>query len=947
MCFNRQVPTISLILLTHATVPHLAAFAHCCKHFPLFTRIPVYATTPVINLGRTLLQDIYSSTPRAATVIPQKSLAEASYAVSPSHGAISPILLQAPTPEEITKYFSLIHPLKYSQPHQPLSSPFSPPLNGLTITAYNSGHSLGGTIWHIQHSLESVVYAVDWNQIRENVYAGAAWLGGPGGGGTEVIEQLRKPTALVCSSKGGGRVAPSGPKTKRDEQLMEHVRLCVSRGGTALIPVDTSARVLELAYLLEHEWRVDADKEGSVLKTAKLFLATRNSSSTMRYARSMLEWMDESIVREFEQVADVRRASGADPNKKAGPFDFRYMRLLERKAQIEKALGLKTEDGDPIPKVILASDSSVEWGFSNQILRGIAKDSRNLVILTEKPRLAVPEKPSLARTLWTWYKERRDGASTDPTPSGDTVEQIYGGGRPLNISIEKRVTLDNSELAIYQQWLATQRQLHSTLQTGGTTALEASVADVDDASSVSSSSSEESDTTQQGKALNISLAQASRKKILLTDEDLGINVLTKKRWVHDFQLEGRRGKDRMFPVRTKRIRNDDFGDMIRPDEFLRAEEKEDDGNESDTLTPAMQSTGRDGLGKKRHWDDLGAIPGRRLGGRRPPLQRGVSAEAEEERDDIDDVEDEEEDEVRGPGKLLVREDVCTVNLRIAYVDFEGLHDMRALHMLIPLIQPRKLILVAGNEEETLALQSECKKLLVSGGVDAKEADVFAPQAMEMIDASVDTNAWVVKLSDDLVKKLKWQQVQGLSIVTVAGQLLSQIQESVGDSRTSGDENDDEKQNGIAYKRQKTEERETPGSSAYTTTAAPPVAEPSSTALVTRNSLYSSPGLPTLALPTTQQVTSLARTAAAPLHVGDLRLADLRRQLQAANHVAEFKGEGTLVVDGTVAVRKTGTGQIEVESISLPTDGGAGARSGGTFYAVRKMIYGGLAVVAGA
>src|SRR5207249_2255622 len=162
---------------------------------------PIYATTPVISLGRTLLQDLYASTPLAATIIPESSLSESSYSYSStfSRNSNSHFLLQPPTVEDIASYFSLIHPLKFSQPHQPLPSPFSPPLNGLTVTAYNAGHTLGGTIWHIQHGMESIVYAVDWNQARENILSGAAWLGGAGGRGTEVIEQLRKPTAMVCS----------------------------------------------------------------------------------------------------------------------------------------------------------------------------------------------------------------------------------------------------------------------------------------------------------------------------------------------------------------------------------------------------------------------------------------------------------------------------------------------------------------------------------------------------------------------------------------------------------------------------------------------------------------------------------------------------------------------------------------------------------------------------
>ena len=764
--------------------------------------------------------------------------------------------------------------------------------------------------------------------------AGAAWLGGPGGGGAEVIEQLRKPTALICSSKGGAKITGTGPKAKRDEYLMELIKLSVSRGGTALIPVDSSARVLELAYLLEHEWRADVERDGSVLRRARLFLAGRNLSSTMRYARSMLEWMDESIVREFEQVADVRRANGPEPVSKAkyGPFDFRYMRLLENKAQVDKALTLKTVDGDPVPKVILASDTSLDWGFSKQVFQGIVKDSRNVVILTQKPNLASSERPSLGRTLWTWYNERRDGASTDQTSSGATLEQAYAGGRQLTVQDEKRVPLGSSELSVYQQWLATQRQLHSTLQTGGATSLEASAVDVDDASSESSSSSDETETAQQGKALNASAAQASRKKVVLTDADLGINILVKKRGIHDFDVVGRKGKDRMFPLHIRKVRNDDFGEMIRPEDFLRAEEREEDGNEGDTAMGGVETHG-EGLGKKRKWDSIGAGPAKR--GKRPHANRGLFAEVEEERDEIEDVEEAEEEQFVGPSKLSTTEETFIVNIRIAYIDFEGLHDKRALHMLIPLIQPRKLILVAGNEEETLALQAECKKLLSSGtgteSSEGKSTDVFAPNVMEVVNASVDTNAWLVKLADELVAKLKWQQVRGLGIVTVTGQLQSQL---VGNMNGDGSPQERQKEDD-PNKRQKTEERDTNSQSA---------------ALITANGGDSGFGvnkaLPTLA-PPAAQVSSVSRIAAAPLHVGELRLADLRRQLQGENHVAEFKGEGTLVVDGTVAVRKTGSGRIEVESIGLPTDGGAGAKSGGTFYAVRKMIYSGLAVVAGA
>ncbi|KAI8627109.1 beta-lactamase-like protein [Xylariaceae sp. FL1651] len=903
---EKQVPTLSLILLTHATTEHIAAFAHCCKHFPLFTRIPVYATTPIIGLGRTLLQDLYASTPAAATTIPSSALDEVSYS---NHDASSGFLLQAPSPEEIATYFSLVHPLKYSQPHQPLGSPFSPPLNGLTITAYNSGHTLGGTIWHIQHGLESIVYAVDWNQGRENVFAGAAWLGGAGGGGAEVIEQLRKPTALVCSSRGGEKPSLPGGRSKRDEQLLDKVRSCVAKGGTVLIPTDSSARVLELAYLLEHAWRADSSSGESQLKSAKLYLAGRNVHSVMRYARSMLEWMDDSIVREFETVADGSKrvngtADGAKQGKESGPFDFRFLRLLDRRGQVDKVITSESDSNSPVGKVIIASDASLEWGFSKMVLKQLAQDPTSMVILTEYPSLTSASHPSLAKTLWAWWKDRQENAHEGEDNGGVSLD--------LDFTDVQKQALEGNDLARYQQWLAQQRQLQTTLQSGGVATLETS-GDVADDASESESESEDSEDEQQGRALNAAttLGQVGRKKAALTDEDLGVNILLKKKGVYDFDVRNKKGRDRMFPHPVRRKRNDEYGELIRPEDFLRAEEREDgDGVDMDQLG---KGDSRDNLGKKRKWDESAAAnknQGSNIN-KRPALVRNPTDELElavpddSIDDELDAIPDDPDDMINGPSKLIVTTERITAKLQVDFVDFSGIHDKRSLHMLLPLIQPRKLILIGGNKEDTMALASDCKKLIAEGSFD-----IYTPTIGVTVDASVDTNAWVVKLAPALVKQLKWQSVRGLSIATVTGRLLA-LQKQL----------DMKKDEESANKRLKIEES--------------PSDEPEEV-----------PVEPTLdVLPS--NMASATRSVSQPLHVGDLRLADLRKAMQQSGHTAEFRGEGTLLIDGSVVVRKTGTGRIDVESIGLPTDGGPATQLGGTFYAVKRTIYENLAVVAGA
>ncbi|CAG8878083.1 unnamed protein product [Penicillium nalgiovense] len=934
---EKHIPTLSLILLTHATPAHIGALVHCCRTFPLFTQIPIYATNPVIAFGRTLLQDLYASAPLAATFLPKASVSEpgassAGSATVPggdteAAGSTSRILLQSPTAEEISRYFSLIQPLKYSQPHQPLPSPFSPPLNGLTLTAYNAGHTVGGTIWHIQHGLESIVYAVDWNQARESVVAGAAWFGGSGASGTEVIEQLRKPTALICN-----------------DLLLDMIRSSLAKGGTVLIPTDTSARVLELAYALEHSWR-DAANGGKedVLQGAGLYLAGKKVTNTIRLARSMLEWMDENIVREFEaaESADVtngQRTGGQDKSssKGGGPFTFKHLKIIERKKRLEKLLA------EPGPKVILASDTSMDWGFSKDALRQVAEGPNNLLLMTESFRKDMQtqgSKPSQSSTIggmiWQWYEERRDGVALEKGSDGEHIEQVHSGGRELCWADVQRAPLDTGEQLIYQQYLATKRQLQDTSQTLGQETLETAADALDDGSS--STTSEDSDPEHQGRALNFSasLAHATRSKLAVSDEDLGINILLRRKNVYDYDVRGKKGRERMFPYVAPRKKGDEYGEFIRPEEYLRAEEREEIDMQQ------RRTDAETKLGQKRRWGDAAGPHGRKLSGgaagRKRPHIDGKTID-DDDLSLVSDGEDadvaaESEDEIEGqsfegPAKVVYNTRAITINARIAFIDFMGLHDKRSLEMLIPLIQPQKLILVGGMKEETSALAAECQKLLtvklgatVSDPAFDSAAIIFTPANGEVIDASVDTNAWNVKLSNTLVRRLNWQHVRSLGVVALTAQLRGPEPAEIGDIETPGKK----------VKQLKDE---------AASSAVAPALEQADTKIIDKVGVY--PLLDTLPASMAAGTRSMAR----PLHVGDLRLADLRKLMQSAGHTAEFRGEGTLLIDKSVAVRKSGTGKIEIETTAQSSLGRPSGRGLGSFLAVKKKIYEGLAVVAG-
>ena len=920
---HRQVPTISLILLTHATISHIGAYAHCCKHVPLFSQIPIYATTPVTSLGRTLLQDLYASTPLAASFLPNDATTINHDTKTNGTTATSGILLEPPTAEEIAGYFAVINPLKYSQTQQPSVSSFSPPSEGLTITAYCAGHTLGGTIWHIQHGSESVVYALDWNQGRENVLPSAAWLAGSGATGAEIIEQLRKPTALVCSTKGAETVAIAGGLRRRDDLLISRIRDTIAGGGSVLIPCDGSARALELAYLLERAWAADV-----AFKSAKLCLASSTCNATMRYARSMLEWMDETVVREFEAANTSKNAN----ETQAQPFSFKHLKLIERNSQLNGRLSSKA------PTVWLASDVSLEWGFSKRILERLSSDEKNLIIIPERRSRSDLKsgKLSLVQRLQV-LAVNEDGDEAVVRQCNDEEIELYNAHtNPLT----------GDELTTYEQYLARRRHIQSTMSTEKQTALEASADVVDDESSSSSDDdNDDDDVVHQGKALNVSatLAHAKHKIVTLTDEDLGINILLRKKDVHDYDVRRKRGREKIFPFMAKRRRQDDFGDIIRPEDFLRAEEREDTAVED---LAGILAKGENALGQKRRWDDKEEKKNEDMkgakgqGNKKRRLDRSRQArsdlaekarlaeEAESESESEESDYEPEEAVIRGPTSVTITTSKIQLKLKITSIDMSGIHDKRSLHMLIPLIRPRKLILTGGTKHETDSFAKACRTMLLSssGGKSMTTSEILTPAIGVLVDASVDTNAWTIKLDRKLYSRLTWQNFRTVGIVTINGR-LSLPQKDVEDDGTTES----------VAKRQKILDAAGPTPAAKSEDTANERKEPTMPVLLPNASVAGS----THGIATNQA-----------LHIGDLRLAELRRMMQAHGHSAEFKGEGTLLVDGIIAVRKSGIGKIEVESggagpagtLSVKRAGGVSG-AGSSFFDVRKKIYDGLAVVA--
>ncbi|CAI6363223.1 unnamed protein product [Macrosiphum euphorbiae] len=253
---------------------------------------------------------------------------------------------------------------------------------GLRIVALPAGHMVGGTIWRISKvGEEDIVYAVDFNHKKERHLNGS------------ILEKLERPSLLILDCFNAAYAQPR--RRSRDEALMTCILTTLSVKGNVLMAVDTAGRVLELMYMLDQLWR---NKESGLGVYSLVFL-TNVSYNTIEFAKSQIEWMSDKLMKSFE---------GARNN----PFIFKHVNLCHNMNDLNKVSE---------PKVVLASNSDLESGFSREVFIMWASNPKNSIILIDRTAPG-----TLARNL---------------------IDS--GGDRNIKLIVKKRVPLDDNELKEY------------------------------------------------------------------------------------------------------------------------------------------------------------------------------------------------------------------------------------------------------------------------------------------------------------------------------------------------------------------------------------------------------------------------------------------------------------------------------------------------------------------
>ncbi|CAG9105612.1 unnamed protein product [Plutella xylostella] len=295
-------------------------------------------------------------------------------------------------------------------------------------------------------------------------------------------------------------------------------------------------------------------------------------------------------------------------------------------------------------KVVLASFPDLECGFARDLFLQWAPHAVNSIVLT---------------------------ARTSPgTLARDLIER--GGDRTIELTVKKRVRLEGAEL---DQFLLEQKtNLNNTVK--------------EDPAGISSDSDSDD----------------SLEMMVVTGRH-DIPVRSDHRTASRFKSNKRHHA--MYPCHDERTRYDDYGEIIKPEDYRLAEIIDTEGDVKDVSPAAPQKM-----------------------------------EIEEELPEI-------------PRKCISYTTQVHIQARIQYIELEGRCDGESLLRIVSQVKPRALVALRAGPDALKVLRQHCE----AEGIEK----VYTPSRGETIDATTESHIYQVRLSDALVSGLEWRSAGDISL----------------------------------------------------------------------------------------------------------------------------------------------------------------------------------------
>ena len=903
-----KLQDVSAVLLSHSTPEFLSGFILLCIKFPvLMSNIKIYATSPICQLGRVSTVEFYRSV-----------------------GIIGPLKNSILEVEEVDEWFDKVIPVKYSQTTNVLEK--------LVLTPYNSGHTLGGSFWLIAKKLEKIIYAPSWNHSKDSFLNAASFISQSSG---NPLSQLMRPTALITSTDLGS----SMPHKRRTEKFLQLVDATLSNGGTVLLPTSLSGRFLELLHLI--------DQHLQSAPIPVLFLSY-SGANVLRYTTNLLDWMSHQLSKELENANSIVTSSS---NRNHYPFDPSKVDLIQDPTDLQRLTG---------PKIIFTSGLDIRGGeMSCHALKYLCQDDKTTILLTEKTHFGYDNtiNGQLYQEWVTLCKQKNNGNIEDGIAV--PLEKII---TLQDLAIEEDLT--GSELIEFRERINLKRKQKLVQQVRNRKAK--NLLSGGDFESDESEEDEDEDVEDEDEDImdrnddNNDIQQDNQTD----DTELDVNSKdSKSNNKGNNEIKDNANGKMVVDEETKKPNEEANGNMNLFDDAVTQEalvtEKIKtafdqvlplDIQVTNKLRPRHAMFPYFPSHEKQDFDDYGAIIDHKKFEKKDDLMNsniGLESKRRPERRNWGNDESQDNNQNKLTPQEILNNDIIKKNLDtlfqprkriagdskysstssealpvrcgLAFVDLSGLVDLRSLGLIISSLKPSNLLLLpdtsingakADDEESNGLLRvqrmlehqqeqaqaaEQNNKLLNSArflslasirtGLSndysssrSSKMEIFDIKHNGMIkigndESGINIGDFEVKLDDSIIENLKWQRIDGSYRVSqVYGQLElhnpqqppSKKQKTINDYINQTTELNLRHMDKQEY----------------------------------LNKQYQSLKAKNI---TPHQ---LAQRNGPKLSIGNVRLPELKKRLLSKNLDAEFKGEGTLVVNDTIAISKVTYGSSE-------------------------------------
>lgn len=209
-------------------------------------------------------------------------------------------------------------------------------LPGMSIKCYYAGHVIGAAMFRVQVGAHSVVYTGDYNMTADR-HLGSAWI------------DRCQPDVLITETTYATYTRDS--KKLREQNFLQRIKDCVTKGGKVLVPVFALGRAQELCILLDAFWTRQN------LSHIPIYFAAGLTAKATLYYKLFLNWTNQKIKQTFIQ-------------EQHNMFDFKNI------SQFDKSY--ITSSG---PMVVFATPGMLHAGLALDIFKVWCSDEKNLVIL--------------------------------------------------------------------------------------------------------------------------------------------------------------------------------------------------------------------------------------------------------------------------------------------------------------------------------------------------------------------------------------------------------------------------------------------------------------------------------------------------------------------------------------------------------------------------------------